>query len=92
MAIGDSVTLGDETIGTVVNSGTSAADDLSIGIAMLDIQWAHAGLDDFRIGDTIRTVAPPLLANRSLFVDIQKHSYATRENDEFPPLLPEGIL
>lgn len=33
-------------------------------------------------------VAPPLLHNRSLFVDAQRHSFASRDLDVFPPLSP----
>jgi hypothetical protein len=35
----------------------------------------------------LQTASPPLLDNRSLFVDPRKHSFKSREGDEFPPLV-----
>ena len=45
---------------------------------------AHPGL---MLGP-LRTVAPPLLDNRSLFIDAQRHSFAGRDLDDFPEIIP----
>lgn len=80
-------------LGSVVHATISPMLDACIGLALLDAQWAHSGLapleaDGFP-GLTLYTTSPPLLHNRSLFVDLHRHSYRSRQLDEFPPVIPE---
>ena len=61
------------------------------GVALLDIDVAHPGIDAFvacspKTSRPIRTVSSPLLFNRSLLVDPHRHTYATRDSSEDPPL------
>ena len=85
-----------EPIGRVIQSGRSGLTERWIGLAMIEVKWAHAGIDAYRCragGAPLQlyTQSPPLIANRSLFINVQKHSFETREQVEFPPLLPEGL-
>ncbi|MCA9573231.1 MAG: hypothetical protein KC656_35590, partial [Myxococcales bacterium] len=56
-----------------------------LGLAMLDIAWAHPGVDAYRAGEhAIRTVSRPFVLNRSLFVRPQTHSWRTRDSIPYP--------
>jgi hypothetical protein len=66
------------------------------GAALLDISVAHPGIDAFFATHAeqkhpIRTISSPLLFNRSLLVDPQRHTYETRDRSLDPPLW-EGAL
>ena len=81
-------------IGTVVNAGRSPALDRWVGLALLATPYAHPGIDEFvasHADETVplRTVSPPVLNNRSIFVSPQMHSYRTRAEFDFPPLAKE---
>lgn len=84
---GETVTLFGEPVGTIVNAGEAPLEGAWIGLALVDVAWAHSGIDDFVVGDrAARSLTPPLPNNRSLFVNPQQHAYATRDEIEFPPL------
>ncbi len=55
---------------------------LGLGMVRADVAWPEQALDEGRI------VSPPLFYNRSLRVDVQKHSYAGAEQDLGPLLGP----
>jgi hypothetical protein len=59
-----------------------------LAIAIVERALAHAGLDGFTVGGVpARTLSAPAIDNRSLLVDPQRHSFATRDTDRFPPLV-----
>jgi aminomethyltransferase len=93
MAAGDAVTLADRPAGKVVNAARSATRGDWVALAMIDARWAHPGIDGFAVGTggtSARSVTPPLVNNRSLHVSPQLHSYASRGEFTFPPLVRGG--
>lgn len=91
IAVGDRVRAASGEGGHVVNAGWSPARGDWIGLAMLPLEVAHPGLDGFSVETrdgtvAARTVAPPVLNNRSLFVSPQLHAYATRHELHMPSL------
>jgi hypothetical protein len=66
-----------------------------IGMALLDLPYAYSGIDAYTVeadGESqtrvfIQTVSPPVINNRSLYVNPQKHSYTTRSSHTFPALV-----
>jgi glycine cleavage system aminomethyltransferase T len=88
-APGEPVALGDAFVGEVLEARGSYALDAPVGLLRLDVAVAHPGLD-VTVGGRpgFRTVSSPLLHNRSLFLDAQRHAFATRATDRFPPLAP----
>ena len=93
LAIGAPVTYQGRLIGRLINAGFSESRSDWVGLALLDLPHAHAGLWGYLAEvdgreAPLRTVAPPLINNRSLFIDLQQHSWSTRQQDSFPPLSP----
>lgn len=93
LAVDDPVFCADEAIGTLVVAGYSSTRGDWVAVALLQRAYAHAGLSGFHAihgGERValRTVSPPLLDNRSLHVNPQRHRYATRAGDRFPPIVP----
>jgi glycine cleavage system aminomethyltransferase T len=85
---GDPVVFEGRAIGEVVEAGFSSTRGDWVGWAILEAGLAWPGIDRFVAGPVaIRTASPPLLDNRSLFVDPRKHSFASRADDVFPPLV-----
>jgi glycine cleavage system aminomethyltransferase T len=77
-----------ETVGTVLNSGPSPTRGGYLALALIDLPLAHAGLSGFSCnGIPVATVSAPAVNNRSLYVDPQRHAWATREKVPFPPLV-----
>jgi glycine cleavage system aminomethyltransferase T len=90
LEVGSEVTLAERSLGRIVNVGYSTLRQDWTALGLLDIQFAHPGIDALRAGVDrveLRTVSPPLLNNRSLHVSPQIHSYATRNEFAFPSLL-----
>lgn len=58
----------------------------AVGLALIERDRAHPGLTLEHADGPVRTVSAPLLTNRSLFLDTQRHSWASRETDVFPPI------
>jgi len=86
------VELDAETVGWVLQGGWSAIRGEWVGWAMLDAPLAWPGIRRFHVAGMdgpvpIRTVSPPLLDNRSLFVDPRRHRFATQAEQDFPPLV-----
>lgn len=89
LAAGDAIRFGDREIGVVANAGYAPLRSDWVGMALLDLAWAWPGIGPLQIGEgevLARTVAPPFLRNRSLYVNPQIHAYATRNEDAFPPI------
>jgi glycine cleavage system aminomethyltransferase T len=81
--MGDEVRLFGEPVGAIANAGDGFA------LALVDTPWAHPWIDGFEVSDaaiSARSITPPIPNNRSLHVNPQKHSYATRDEISFPPL------
>ncbi|MEO7367008.1 MAG: glycine cleavage T C-terminal barrel domain-containing protein [Gemmatimonadaceae bacterium] len=93
VAVGDSVFVDGDPIGRVVNAGYSDSRKEWVALALIDIGWAYPGIDctSAPAGSTssfhARTISPPVLQNRSLAVSPQLHSYSTRAEYPFPPLV-----
>ena len=88
---GATVTLDDAQVGRVVNAGYSSTRREWVALALVDVAWAYPGIDAFHLhgesGDVqARSVSPPVINNRSLYVSPQIHSYRTRDEFDFPPL------
>jgi glycine cleavage system aminomethyltransferase T len=86
------ITAGDCTVGAVLHAAWSPTLERWLAMALLDRRIAHAGLTGL-VAHTpagaapLRTLSAPALTNRSLFVDPQRHGYATRDSEAFPPLV-----
>ncbi|MBV8760402.1 MAG: aminomethyltransferase family protein [Deltaproteobacteria bacterium] len=93
LVMGAPVTHDGHTIGTIVNAGFSHTRGDWVATALVDRAYSHAGIAAYTSGDSpLRTLAAPALNNRSLYVNAQKHSYHTRHEAKFPPLvLPETL-
>lgn len=86
----DPVWLDGERIGRVLAAGASPIAGLTVGVGLIDRPFYHAGIDRFTAGEgkvSVRTVSPPVLVNRSLYINPQRHAYATRGRDTFPALV-----
>lgn len=83
---GEAVSSEGEKVGTLFRSAYSEVTGLWFGSAMVSARYAHAGIDLTIEGVHARTIAPPLLDNRSLHVDPRRHGYATRDEITFGPL------
>lgn len=93
-AAGDPVAFEERPIGRIVNAGRCELRGEWIGMALVEVALAHAGIPGLEAGGPgvstpLRTVAPPVLSNRSLFVQPQRHSYLTRAEVEWPPIAGE---
>ena len=92
LAIGEQLFDGAREVGRLLNAARCRARGEQIGLAIVDIDLAWPGLDGLARVDAdgqrspLRTVAPPLIHDRSLFVSPQRHSWSTRATDELPPL------
>jgi len=89
--VGAQIVWDDRLVGELIASGPSPSLGASLGIALLDAPFAHAGLSAFAAtrGESrvpLRTLSAPPINNRSLYVDPQRHNYRTRETDIFPPV------
>ena len=88
LAIDAAIELAGARVGSVLNCGWSWAREEAIGFALLDTTVSHAGLRGFSCaGVEVRTISAPPLNNRSLYIDPQRHSWATRDTVAFPPLV-----
>jgi aminomethyltransferase len=86
IAAGDDVLFDGATVGTVLDAAPSPTLGGWIGVALLEVPYAHAGIDRYTVqGAGVRTFSPPAVSNRSLYVNPQRHAYATRAEIAFPP-------
>jgi glycine cleavage system aminomethyltransferase T len=95
IATGDPVEHEGREIGRIVNAGFSAPRGDWVGLAMLDIAWAHSGLGCLAAAHgasirRLRTVSPPVLFNVSLTVGPQSHSYRKGDGRALKPRASEG--
>jgi glycine cleavage system aminomethyltransferase T len=80
-----------EPCGEVLAAAASPTLGVWVGTALITTRLAHPGLELSVAAESgavaARTATPPLVRNRSLFVDPHRHSYRTRDADVFPPLV-----
>lgn len=77
---GDPVRFGEQVIGHITNAGYSHTRGDYAATALLDLAYAHAGVDRYTAGGVpVRTVAPPLIDNQSLHVDPFEHAFDRRD-------------
>jgi aminomethyltransferase len=78
-------------VGQIVNAEFSAVRQEWVAHGIVDPRLSRPGLDGFSAGTSsgarLRSVLPPVLNNRSLYVNPQRHSYKTRAEASFPELL-----
>jgi glycine cleavage system aminomethyltransferase T len=94
VAIGDAVMYRDKTIGRLINAGFSVVRGDWVASALLDRSYAHSGLSVYEVAHgaariPLTTRVAPVLDNRSLYVNPQLHSYQTRHEVQYPPVVPE---
>jgi glycine cleavage system aminomethyltransferase T len=90
VSAGQSLWLGNELVGEVLSAGWSHARSEWVGSALLQLAVAHPGVSLKVLtpnGETITTKSTPLLNNLSLYVDPHRHSFQTKGNESFPPLV-----
>ena len=92
VAPGQEVRLDDQRIGAVLQAGYSSTRGDWVGWAVLDTAQAWAGIRRYHVVGAagpvpIETSSPPVIDNRSLFVDPRKHTWRTRDEQGFPPLV-----
>lgn len=83
---GGRVRMGGAEVGTLLYARRSPVLERVVGLAVLDAARAWPGLP-VEAPVTGRTTSPPLLHNRSLFIDPQRHSWLGRGRDVFPPVV-----
>lgn len=89
-AVGDRVALDGEDVGEVTRAALSLTRGDFIAHALLDARIAFGGIDHLEVRASggsrrARTVAPPLVANRSLSVDPRRHTFECADEIVFPP-------
>ncbi|HEY4244136.1 MAG TPA: hypothetical protein VGM88_30190 [Kofleriaceae bacterium] len=89
LAEGAGIFAGERRIGEVLHAEWSPMREDWLGLALVERPLAHAGLVGLHAdgGVACRTISAPALNNRSLYVDPQRHAWATRATDAFPPLV-----
>ena len=86
--MGDTVVHQAEAIGRVVAATDCPQIGSHVGLALMDLDWAHSGLQ-YQIGEaSVQTVSPPFVNNLSMVVKPQLHTWANRDALEKPP----GVL
>jgi glycine cleavage system aminomethyltransferase T len=93
LAGGDKLFAGNVGAGHVLHAAYSPDRGEWLGLALIDLGQAHPGvaLDCQTTEGPVpaRILSAPAINNRSLYVDPQRHAYATRGEDKFPPLVLE---
>jgi aminomethyltransferase len=92
MADGDEVLFEGAPIGAILHAGFSPLRGDWVAAALLDSPFAHAGVDRYELAhggarSPLRTATPPVINNRSLYVSPQRHSFQTRLEHAFPPIV-----
>ncbi len=92
VAPGQRILYDGQLIGSVLAATQSCTRADAVGVGLLDTPVAHPGIDRFVVETPegpvpIITRTPPLINNRSLHVDPNRHSARSREQDTFPPLV-----
>lgn len=84
---GDEVRFDGHSLGKMVTAAESSTLGKWIGAALIETQYAVPGITGLSIGgQQARTASPPLINNRSLYVNPQRHTWADRASTQFPEL------
>lgn len=86
-SVGAVVAIEGRPAGWVYAAGRSPLLDHTFGLALLEVEVALPWLDGEVDSVAIRSVAPPVLRNRSLYVSPARHSLLRKEVPEFPSWL-----
>lgn len=91
LASGDELRLGERPIGEILNAGFSPTLQEHVALGLVELAVAHPGVEGLHAGrgsasSTARTISAPVIDNRSLHIDPQRHSYAERAAVVFPPI------
>lgn len=82
---GEPVFCGETRIGEVLVAERSMTLGQEIGIALLDAEYAHSGVDRYRANEVpLTTVSAPFVNNLSLHVNVYRDRYARRSEVKFP--------
>jgi len=78
-------------VGHIVNAEFSAAKQEWVAQGLVDTRLCRPRISGFSAGSasapaSLRTFLPPVINNRSLYVNPQRHSFRTRDEVQFPPL------
>ncbi len=89
---GDKVFGGNTGIGSLLYAARSPDRGEWLGLALMELDHAHPGVlvecaSPGGASARARVLSAPAINNRSLYVDPQRHAYATRGEDKFPPLV-----
>jgi aminomethyltransferase len=79
-------------VGHVVNAEFSSLRQEWVALGVVDARLSRPGIEGFTAGPSatgpsLRTFLPPVINNRSLYVNPQRHSFKTRGENTFPELL-----
>jgi aminomethyltransferase len=95
IAAGERMCLGDREVGVVTRALFSHVRAEWIASALVEPRLAHGGIDRLVVRrqkgeQRVRTAAPPLVDNRSLYVDPRRHAYRTRDEVTFGSFVRPG--
>jgi aminomethyltransferase len=82
---------GGRQVGKIANADFASLRDEWVAYGLIDARLSRPGIDGFTVGSAsgprARSVLPPVLNNRSLYVNPQRHSFRTRSEVTYPELL-----
>ncbi|MEL6188564.1 MAG: hypothetical protein AAFU79_28420 [Myxococcota bacterium] len=88
--VGSPVELDGQTIGRIFSAGRSPLFDRAFGAALLALPHAFPDQSITAQGVRLRTVAPPVIRNQSLYTSPSRHSWLRQELPTFPAWLALG--
>jgi|SRR5215471_5318925 len=78
-------------VGKIANADFANLRNEWVAYGLIDARLSRPGIDGFTVGSAsgprARSVVPPVLNNRSLYVNPQRHSFRTRSEVTYPELL-----
>lgn len=80
---GDRVSLDGRDVGVIARAAYSPSRESWFASAMIEPRLVYAGIELGAGGATLRTLAPPLVDNQSLYVDPRRHTYRARDEVRF---------
>ena len=88
LAVDAPIELAGRAVGRVLDAAPSPTRGDALALALLELPLGQAGLAGFSSGGVAcHTISAPAVNNRSLYVDPQRHAWATRDAQTFPPLV-----
>jgi len=83
VSAGDRVTLEGRDVGVVTRAAFSPSRKGWFASVLLEPRLVCAGIELASGASTLRTIAPPLVDNQSLYVDPRRHTYRARDEVRF---------